>query len=154
MVKLLIMYSNQPPTQEHVYRLKALREDVSVVVASSEATAIQYAADVDVILGHRYLRQTLPHTRHLKWVQSNGGWSPSSLNSRFHQGCPYPHSLPHLFRHSCLACFYACLINCTAYSRSLYSPATRSMGSLPLRYVVLPPNCYDSGRRLHWPCAG
>lgn len=70
MVKFLIMYSNQPPTQKHVHRLKALGEDVSVFVADSEATAIQHAEDVDVILGHRYLRQTLPYTQHLKWVQS------------------------------------------------------------------------------------
>jgi phosphoglycerate dehydrogenase-like enzyme len=64
------MYSNEPPTQEHVRRLEALREDVLVVVADSEDTAVRHAADASVILGHRYLWQTLPHTRYLKWVQS------------------------------------------------------------------------------------
>jgi phosphoglycerate dehydrogenase-like enzyme len=70
MVKLLIMYSNEPPTQGHVRRLATLGKDVLVIVADSEATAIRHAEDVDVILGHRYLRQTLPSCRRLKWVQS------------------------------------------------------------------------------------
>lgn len=70
MSKLLLMYSNVKPSQAHVDRLKGLREDVAVVVADSEDTAIHHAVDSDVFLGHRYLRQTLPHVRHLKWIQS------------------------------------------------------------------------------------
>lgn len=68
MVKIVIMYSNAPPSPEHVRRLEEL--GAAVAVADSEELAIRNAADVDVILGHRYLRQTLPHTRQLKWVQS------------------------------------------------------------------------------------
>jgi phosphoglycerate dehydrogenase-like enzyme len=70
MVKLLVMYSNQPPSPEHIRRLGALRGGLKVVVADSEVAAISHAADAEAILGHRYLRQTLPHTRQLKWVQS------------------------------------------------------------------------------------
>lgn len=70
MNKLLLMYSNRQPSQAHIERLNMLQEDVSVVVADSEETAIEHAADTDIILGHRYLRQTLPHTRNLKWIQS------------------------------------------------------------------------------------
>lgn len=70
MSKLLLMYSNVKPSQAHVDRLKGLREDVAVVVADSEDTAIRHAVDSDIFLGHRYLRQTLPHVRRLKWIQS------------------------------------------------------------------------------------
>lgn len=70
MLKLLVIYSNQPPSQGHVRRLMALREDIQVMVADSEAMAIKHASDTEVILGHRYLHQTLRHTRCLRWVQS------------------------------------------------------------------------------------
>ena len=70
MVKLLVMYSNEPPSPEHIRHLSEMCEGVTVVVADSEAAAIHHAPDTDVILGHRYLHQTLPHTKQLKWVQS------------------------------------------------------------------------------------
>lgn len=69
----MLMYSNQPPSKEHIARLEALLEDVSVIAADSEPVAIQHAPDTEIILGHRYLRQTLPHTEKLKWVQSTAG---------------------------------------------------------------------------------
>jgi len=69
-IKLLLMYSSEKPSEAHIDRLKSLREDVTVVVADSEEIAVCHAADTDIILGHRYLRQTLPHVRHLKWIQS------------------------------------------------------------------------------------
>lgn len=72
MLKLLVMYSNQLPSQEHIRHLRKLSADVQVVVADSEDAALRHAADAEVILGHRYLRQTLPHTRCLRWVQSTG----------------------------------------------------------------------------------
>lgn len=70
MPKILVMYSNEPPSTTHVCHLRELREDIEVIVVDSEAVAIDQAADADIILGHRYLRQTLPHTRCLRWVQS------------------------------------------------------------------------------------
>lgn len=53
MLKLLVMYGNQPPSQEHVRRLMALTEDIQVVIADSETMAIRHAPDTEVILGHR-----------------------------------------------------------------------------------------------------
>lgn len=70
MNKLLVMYSNGQPSLGHIERLKKVQQDVSVIVADSEEIAFRHAADTDIILGHRYLRQTLPHVRRLKWVQS------------------------------------------------------------------------------------
>lgn len=81
MIKLLLMYSNGRPSQAHIERLKRLREDVSVVVADSENIAIEHAADTNIILGHRYLRQTLPYTQCLKWVQSTAAGPHHLLSS-------------------------------------------------------------------------
>ena len=81
MNKFLLMYSNGRPSQPHIERLKKLRKDLSVVVADSEDIAIENAADTDVILGHRYLRQVLPHARHLKWVQSTAAGPHHLLSS-------------------------------------------------------------------------
>lgn len=81
MLKLLVMYSNQPPNPAHVQRLMALRDDIQVVVADSEAIAIKHASDTEVILGHRYLHQTLPHTQCLKWIQSTAAGVQHLLSS-------------------------------------------------------------------------
>ncbi|SDH18302.1 NAD(P)-dependent oxidoreductase [Nitrosomonas sp. Nm132] len=81
MSKLLLMYSNLRPSQEHIERLKALREDMEVVVADSEEIAVRHAADTEIILGHRYLRQTLPHVRCLKWIQSTAAGPHHLLSS-------------------------------------------------------------------------
>jgi phosphoglycerate dehydrogenase-like enzyme len=70
MVKLLVMYSNEPPSTRHLTALESLDPDVAVVRADCEAMAVRHAPDAAVILGHRYLRQALPHTKELKWVQS------------------------------------------------------------------------------------
>ena len=81
MNKLLLMYSNGRPSQPHIERLKKLQKDLSVVIADSDDMAIEHAADTDVILGHRYLRQTLPHVRRLKWVQSTAAGPHHLLSS-------------------------------------------------------------------------
>lgn len=81
MSKLLLMYSNVKPSLTHIDHLKGLREDVAVVVADSEDTAIRHAVDSDVFLGHRYLRQTLPHVRRLKWIQSTAAGPHHLLSS-------------------------------------------------------------------------
>ncbi len=81
MLKLLVMYSNRPPNQAHIRRLMALRDDIQIVVADSEAMAVKHAPDTEVILGHRYLRQTLPHTRSLKWIQSTAAGLQHLLSS-------------------------------------------------------------------------
>ncbi len=81
MSQLLLMYSNEQPSQAHIERLKMLQVDVSVVVADTEEIAIRHAADADIILGHRYLRQTLPHTQRLKWLQSTAAGPHHLLSS-------------------------------------------------------------------------
>jgi phosphoglycerate dehydrogenase-like enzyme len=88
MIKLLLMYSNGHPSQAHLERLKRLREDISVVVADSEQIAIEHAADTDIILGHRYLRQTLPHVQRLKWVQSTAAGPHHLLSSELRRVNP------------------------------------------------------------------
>ncbi len=75
------MYSNGQPSLVHVERLKRVRQDLSVAVADSEEIAVRHAADTDVILGHRYLRQVLPHVRRLKWVQSTAAGPHHLLSS-------------------------------------------------------------------------
>jgi phosphoglycerate dehydrogenase-like enzyme len=73
MVKFLLMYGRFVPSPEHVERLAKLRNDVHAVVVDSESAAIAEAPETGVILGQRYLRQTLPHTEGLQWVQSISG---------------------------------------------------------------------------------
>lgn len=75
------MYGNVTPSPAHIDRLKRLREDVTVVVADSEDAAVYHAADSEVFLGHRYLHQTLPHVRCLKWVQSTAAGPHHLLSS-------------------------------------------------------------------------
>lgn len=70
MSKILLMYSNFSPSLEHQQRLQNLSSQLEVAVADSEKTAIENGPEAEIIIGHRYLRQTLPHTRQLKWVQS------------------------------------------------------------------------------------
>ena len=70
MTGLLVMYSNDPPTPEHLARLQALVPGARVIAADSEAAALACAGGVDVVLGHRYLRQVLPLAHRLTWVQS------------------------------------------------------------------------------------
>lgn len=82
MIKLLLMYSNHAPTAAHIERLSRLSPDVRVVVADSEERAVREAPDADIILGHRYLRQTLPHATRLKWIQSTAGGPHHLVSSR------------------------------------------------------------------------
>lgn len=70
---VLLMYSPDPPRPGHVRRLKTSVPEGTVTVASSEAEARAAAPTADVILGHRYLRQVLPHAPRLRWVQSTSG---------------------------------------------------------------------------------
>jgi len=67
---ITLMYSNYAPRAEHVARLEALVGPGNVSVASDETTALANAGSTEIVLGHRYLRQLLPHARKLRWVQS------------------------------------------------------------------------------------
>ena len=67
------MYSTHKPSGEHLCRLKALRDSLKVIVATTEEEAKAMAPKVEIILGHRYLRQCLAVARRLRWVQSSAG---------------------------------------------------------------------------------
>lgn len=72
-MRVVLMYSLQPPSQAHIERLKGLAHGLEVIVAGCKAEACKAAVDAEVILGHRYLRQCLPSARRLRWVQSSAG---------------------------------------------------------------------------------
>ncbi len=67
---ILLMYSPHQPSSPHLERLKNMDSDIRLTVADSEEEAIAAADTADVIFGHRYLRQSLPHADQLRWVQS------------------------------------------------------------------------------------
>jgi len=68
--KLLLMYSTHKPSTEHFSAIEQVLGEGNVLIAESEEDAIQKAAEVDIIWGHRYLRQVLPYAEKLRWVQS------------------------------------------------------------------------------------
>jgi len=70
---IILMYSNHKPSAGHIRRLKKVASGYNVVVANSETGAIKAAKDAYIILGHRYLRQCLPYSPNLRWVQTTGG---------------------------------------------------------------------------------
>lgn len=72
-MNILLMYSTHEPSEGHVSRLKVITQKSHVTVAHSEEEAIRAAEESDVIFGHRYLRQVMPHVCRLKWVQSTAG---------------------------------------------------------------------------------
>jgi phosphoglycerate dehydrogenase-like enzyme len=67
---ITLMYSNYAPSTAHVGRLEDLAGPGNVAVVNSEQTALAHAAATRIVLGHRYLRQLLPHAPDLRWVQS------------------------------------------------------------------------------------
>lgn len=71
MIPLLLMYSTHAPSAGHCARLEKL--GCTVTVARHESEAIRLAADAEVVCGHRYLRQSLPAARRLRWVHSTAG---------------------------------------------------------------------------------
>lgn len=68
--KLLLMYSTHKPSIEHIVSIERRLGEGSVLVADSEADAIAKVPEVEIIFGHRYLRQVLPFAEKLRWVQS------------------------------------------------------------------------------------
>jgi len=67
---ILIFYSTFAPTAQHLATLRSLAGNEPVHVAENEADAIAHAPNARIVLGHRYLRQILPHVTRLEWVQS------------------------------------------------------------------------------------
>lgn len=67
---ITLMYSNYRPDSAHVRRLEALAGAGRVAVAADEASAVAHAPATSIVLGHRWLRQILPHAPDLRWVQT------------------------------------------------------------------------------------
>lgn len=67
---ITLMYSNYAPSDDHVRRLEEIAGAGHVAVARSEADALAHAGSTQIVLGHRYLRQLLPHAPGLRWVQT------------------------------------------------------------------------------------
>lgn len=68
---ILLMTGNWSPSLAHRARLEQLAGVGRVVVAGDEAEALRAAETVEVIIGHRYLRQVLAHAPRLAWVQTS-----------------------------------------------------------------------------------
>lgn len=69
-MRILLMYSPDPPSSSHLDRLRGMDANISVTVATCEEDAIAAAKEADIIFGHRFLRQCVPHAQKLRWVQS------------------------------------------------------------------------------------
>ena len=67
---ILLMYSNYLPSADHVRRLEDIAGPGSVAVTRSESDALARAGSAEIVMGHRYLRQLLPHALRLRWVQT------------------------------------------------------------------------------------
>lgn len=70
-MRVLLMYSLAPPSPAHIERLRCLGAGLDVVVVEDEAQALAATAEAEVILGHRFLRQSLPVAGRLRWVQTS-----------------------------------------------------------------------------------
>ena len=64
------MYSTHTPTKKHISSLRNIAKDYKIIIANSEEAAIKAAQNAHIIFGHRYLRQSLPYAKNLKWVQT------------------------------------------------------------------------------------
>lgn len=69
---ILVMYSSHEVSPQHLEKLQQIAPEYEVVKINSEIEAQVYASRAEIILGHRYLRQTLGSARSLKWVQTTG----------------------------------------------------------------------------------
>lgn len=67
---IAVMYSNYSPSPAHLARLGSMAGTGRVKVADSAQKALEIAAETEVVLGHRYLRQILPAAQRLRWVQT------------------------------------------------------------------------------------
>jgi phosphoglycerate dehydrogenase-like enzyme len=70
---ILMMTTPHRPSPEHLRRLKATGPAVEITVAETVADSIKASKSCEVIFGHRFLRQCLPFTENLRWVQTTSG---------------------------------------------------------------------------------
>ncbi|MCE2788862.1 MAG: hypothetical protein LW630_02990 [Saprospiraceae bacterium] len=67
------MHSERVASSRHVKALSEIAPGFTVHQVADEEDAIECAPEAVYILGHRYLRQVLPYTKKLNWVQLSGG---------------------------------------------------------------------------------
>jgi phosphoglycerate dehydrogenase-like enzyme len=67
-MNVLLMY---PPSDDHLAALRAAAPGATFSVAESEEEAARLVVQAEVSLGNRFLLQSLPYARRLRWVQSN-----------------------------------------------------------------------------------
>lgn len=67
---ILVMYSTHEVSSEHLQQLATLAPGYKVIKVNSEEEALEHAPQTEVILGHRYLTQSLPQAKNLKWIQT------------------------------------------------------------------------------------
>ncbi len=81
-MKVLLMYH---PSPDHAAALRrAAPAGTAFRVADSEADAADAIVDADAVLGNRWLVQSLPSARRLRWVQSNSVGVDRILDARRH----------------------------------------------------------------------
>jgi phosphoglycerate dehydrogenase-like enzyme len=80
-VKVLLMYEARP---EHLAALRAAAPRAEFAVATSEASAAAAIAGADAVLGNRWLVQSLPHAKRIRWAQSNSMGVDRVLEAREH----------------------------------------------------------------------
>jgi len=88
MPKIIVMYSNEPPSERHIKNLGALAKGMDIFVANSEKEAIEKCPAVEIALGHRYCYQILPHAKKLKWLQSTAAGPHHLLTHDFIKAKP------------------------------------------------------------------
>ncbi len=69
---MLLMHSERAASARHIKALAEIAPHLIVHQVIDEADAVAHAPETVIILGHRYLRQVLPHTTKLSWVQLSG----------------------------------------------------------------------------------
>ncbi|MBM7066459.1 NAD(P)-dependent oxidoreductase [Actibacterium sp. 188UL27-1] len=68
-LNILLMHSKFEPSAGHLAALERAAGG-RITVARSEPEAWEGIADADIVIGHRYLRQSLKKAANLRWVQS------------------------------------------------------------------------------------
>ena len=69
-MRIAVMYSTHAASAPHLRRMAAMAGVDEVVVADSDDSAAAAVRGAQIVLGHRYLRQSLPFADALQWVQS------------------------------------------------------------------------------------
>ncbi len=72
-VNIVMMHSKFTPSANHLEALRAVPGVGELAVVWSEEEAVEAIEAAEVVVGHRYLRQSLPKAGRVRWVQSTAG---------------------------------------------------------------------------------